>query len=447
MAAKAGATTGDDIDQAAGRLGRKHMNGTQVMQTELISYRISHLKVALPALVIGGGTLVLAVILGFIGGFSNFLHAYLAAYLFWFGLSVGCLLLTMLHHLTGGRWGDVLRPLLESGFKSLPLLFVLFLPILIFRGQIYPWMQPEQFMDSKLKHQHEIWMNSTFFTIRFVIYFAILFTLRHLLLSKYKLRDEMAVQDPEHNSGARYRLISGPGIPIVGVTVTMCMFDWGMSAQAGWLSTIYGLASLVGQGLSTVAFMMITLLLILRHYGAGRGLTGDHGAEGLVGKQDWHDLGNLLLAFTMLWGYMSLSQFLITYSGNLPQETIFYTVRSLNGWQYVGGFLIGLHWCLPFFLLLMRDIKRDPKKLVFVAIIILLVRQLDFYYQIHPSYSAGFRNEAGEVQYQVLGALGWHTAINVLTPIGIGGLWVAYFAWNLRDRRVLPAPDKEAHHG
>jgi hypothetical protein len=167
----------------------------------------------------------------------------------------------------------------------------------------------------------------------------------------------------------------------------------------------------------------------------------------LVGRQDWHDLGNLMLAFTMLWGYMSLSQMLITYSGNLPYETVFYNYRSLNGWQYVGGALIALHWALPFFLLLMRDIKRNPRKLVIVAILILLVRQVDFYYQVHPSYTQGLPGREDK-DVLVKGALGLHTFLNLLTPIGIGGLWVAFFAWNLQKRRVLPAPAQEGgHHG
>jgi hypothetical protein len=423
------------------------MNGTQVIQTELISYRINHRKALFPAAVVGIGTLLLAAILGLVvGGWANFLHAYLAAYLFWFGITVGCIALTMLHHLTGGRWGDVIRPFLETGMKGLPLMFLLFIPILLGMKLIYPWTQPDQFLTHVLKHQHDRWLNPTFFVVRFVIYFGIFFALAQGLLRKYKLRDEMAMQDPAHNSGPSFRTLSGPGLVLLCVTITLATADWAMSTQAGWYSTIYGLGYLAGQGLSTFAFMVVVALIILRQYDAQHGhREGSH--HSLIATADWHDLGNLLLTFTMLWGYMSLSQLLITYSGNLPQETVFYHDRSLNGWQYVGGFLIALHWALPFTLLLMRDIKKDPKKLVWVAVFILLVRQLDFYYQIHPAYTDGLRNAAGEVTTQVNAAFGWHTVLNLLTPIGIGGIWIAFFAWNLRDRRVLPAPAREDHHG
>jgi hypothetical protein len=430
------------------------MNGTQVIHTELVSYRINPRKIWFPGLVVGGGVLVVAALLGLtVGGFSNFLHAYLAAFIFWFGISCGCISLTMLHHLTGGRWGDVIRPLLESGAKCLPLMAVLFIPIIAGMKQIYPWMQSEQLMSEAVRHQSHIWNNPTFFIIRAVIYFLVLAGMVFALLRKYRLRDEMAVQDPEHNSGVTFRVFSGPGIVIFGIIVSMALFDWGMSTQPGWYSTIYGLLGVVSQALSTLALMTIVLVLILRSHEASHGdgaLSGHHWS--LVGKNDWHDLGNLMFATTMLWGYMSLSQMLITYSGHLPAETIFYNFRSINGWQYVGGFLIALHFCLPFLLLLLRDIKRDPKKLVWVALFILIVRQLDLYYQVHPSYSEGFRflqadNKTQEVLYKVDSAIGWHTFFNLLTPIGIGGLWIAFFAWNLKDRRVLPAPPQEEHHG
>lgn len=422
------------------------MNGTQVIQTELVSYRINHRKVWFPALVVGAAALVLAILLGIPGGFSNFFHAYLAAFIFWFGVSCGCIGLTMLHHLTGGRWGDIMRPLLETGAKTLPLMALLFIPIIAGMKLIYPWTQPADFLAKAIRHQQEIWTYPSFFIIRAVIYFIVLHALVFGLLRKYRLRDEMAVQDPEHNSGRSFRLLSGPGIVIFCLVITMALFDWGMSIQAGWYSTIYGLLGVVSQGLSTVALMTVILMWILRQYELQHGDSSHH--TPLVGKNDWQDMGNLMFMFTMLWGYMSLSQWLITYSGHLPQETVFYNYRSINGWEYVGGFLIGLHFCLPFLLLLMRDLKRDPKKLIFVALFILAVRQLDLYYQIHPSYMLGFRFEdQAEPLYRVSSAIGWHTVMNVLTPIGIGGLWMAFFAWNLRDRRVLPAPAQEEHHG
>ena len=432
------------------------MNATHVLSyqgiqpTELISYRLEFRGFAVKALIVGAVLTVLAALIGVaFGRWGDFMHAYLAAYLFWFGLSAGCIGLTMLHHLTGGRWGDVMRPLLETGARGVFLMFVLGLPILFFMKWIYPWAQDVAALSERLQYQRRIWANPVFFSVRYVIYFAVLGFLAWRLNAKYRLRDEMAVQDPEHNTGHAFRVLSGPGILVLGVVITLATIDWGMSTQAAWFSTMYGLLFVAGMGLTTFAFMMVTVLLINRRWAAehaGRDAAGTHPVS-LVGRQDWHDLGNLMLAFTMLWGYMSLSQMLITYSGNLPFETVFYNYRSLNGWQYVGGALIALHWALPFFLLLMRDIKRDPRRLVVVAILILLVRQVDFYYQVHPSYAQGLPGWPDE-DMKVNGALGLHTFLNLLTPIGIGGLWVAYFAWNLQKRRVLPAPAQEGgHHG
>ena len=432
------------------------MNGTEaiphpaVPHTELVSYRVDSQGLVVKAGIVGVAFLVLAAVVGLVfGRWADFMHAYLAAYLFWFGLSAGSIGLTMLHHLTGGRWGDIMRPLLETGARGVFLMALLGLPILIWIGHIYPWAQNPDLLSAKLNHQREYWTNPFGFRVRYFIYFAVLGFLAFRLNSRYRLRDEMAVQDPEHNTGVGYRVLSGPGILVLGIVVTLATVDWGMSTQAAWFSTMYGLLFVAGMGLTTFAFMMVTVLLINRRWAgehAARDAAGGHPAS-LVGRQDWHDLGNLMLAFTMLWGYMSLSQMLITYSGNLPFETVFYNYRSLNGWQYVGGALIALHWALPFFLLLMRDIKRDPRRLVVVAILILLVRQVDFYYQVHPSYSQGLPGWADE-DVKVNGALGLHTFLNLLTPIGIGGLWVAFFAWNLQKRRVLPAPAQEGgHHG
>jgi hypothetical protein len=427
------------------------MNGTHVINTELISYRINYAKLLVPAGAVGLGGLVVAALFGvMVGDFGTFAHSFLGAYLFWFGLTFGCLALTMLHHLTGGRWGDVTRPLLESGIKTIPLMAVLGLALLLMYKWIYPWSQPEQFQTDKMRHQAAIWMNLPFFTVRYVIYFVIFGVLGFLLLKKYRLRDEMAVQDPEHNSNPFLRTVSAPGLVVAIATLTFAEFDWGMSVQPGWFSSIYGLLAVVGSGLTTWAFMMVTLYLITRQYEAGKahGGPGDlgHPLPTLVSKQDWHDLGNMMLAFTMLWGYMSLSQMLITYAGHLPTETVFYNFRSLNGWQYIGGFLITLHWALPFVLLLMRNIKRDPNKLVFVALVILVVRQLDFYYQIHPSYLLGLKDKDGVANHMVTAAIGTHTLTHILCVFGIGGLWVLNFAWNLRDRRVLPAPAHTEHH-
>ncbi|QOV91548.1 hypothetical protein [Humisphaera borealis] len=417
------------------------MNGTHAINTELISYRIPHLKVATPAVAIGGGALILAVILGFIGGWGNFMHAYLAAYLFWFGITIGCIALTMLHHLTGGRWGDVIRPLLETGTRNLILMFVLGIPILIFMRDIYPWAQPYEVLSTKLKHQYNMWTNPAFFIVRFVVYFLILGAMAVGLNRKYRLRDEMAVKNPADNTGSFFRFVSGPGMLVLFVVITFATIDWAMSVQAAWFSTIYGLHYMAGQGLSTVALMIIVIMLITRQWESNR---ADHSP--LINAETWHDLGNLLFAFTMLWGYLSLSQMLIVYSGNLPFEAAFYKARSVNNWQYIGGAMIALHFFLPFSLLLMRNLKRDPKKLIIIAVLILLVRQIDFYYQIHPSYADGLPGKTDEA-HRVMSAFGWHTVQNILTPVGIGGLWIAFFAWNLKDRRVLPAPAQEVHHG
>ncbi|HEX8911720.1 MAG TPA: hypothetical protein VF796_05130 [Humisphaera sp.] len=428
-----------------------HGSTHAIIPTELISYRINDRKVAFPAVVVGGGCLVFAAILGAIFSGPDFFHAYLGAYLFWFGLTMGCLGLTMLHHLTGGRWGELLRPYLETGTKSLPLMFLLFVPVLLARKLIYPWAHDVP-NTAAVTWQAQHWFMTWFVVLRYVIYFAVWIVLAFGLLRQYRLRDEVAPADPSKNSGPSFRVLSAPGIVVMVVTLTLAMIDWAMSVQAGWYSTIYGLLAVASSGLTAFSFMVIVLALVTRQYDASH--HGGHGHGPLVAPGDWHDLGNLMFAFTMLWGYMSLSQMLITYSGNLPAETIFYRFRSINGWQYVGGALIVVHFVVPFLLLLMRNVKRDPRKLVLVALFVLCVRQVDFYYQIHPSYTEGLRaadvmrNPDGTYDFSIVrSAFGLHTALHVLAVLGLGGLWVAFFAWNLRDRRVLPAPAVENHHG
>ncbi len=363
------------------------------------------------ALVAGAVGLALGLV-GLIIDREQFFRAYLIAYLFFFGIALGCLAILMVQYVTGGAWGAVVRRVLESATRTLPLLALLFLPLALGLPYLYEWARPEAVaQDALLQHKH-VYLNVPFFLARTAFYFAVWIAVARYLNKWSLAQDEVA--DPL--IARRLEMMSRGGLLLYGFTMTFAAVDWAMSLEPHWFSTIYGIIFMGAQGLSTFAFVIPVAALIADRPPFSRVITADQ----------FHDLGKLLLAFVMLWAYFALSQFLIMWSGNLPEEIPWYIHRMRGGWQYVGIFVIIFHFVLPFIVLLSRDVKRHPRALATVASVLIVIRFVDLFWFVRPSMEpAGL-------------SVHW---LDVVVPIGIGGIWLWFFIRQLKDRPLVPLND------
>ena len=360
-----------------------------------------------------GGIALLACITGGFFQSEQFFRSYLFAYLFYLGLTLGCLAMLMLQYLSGGAWGIVIRRITESATRTLPWLAALFIPILIGIPKLYIWSHADAVnADPLLKHK-QLYLNVPFFYARALVYFAGWYLFAHFL-NKWSHEQDVEGRDPD---ARRQQLLSGPGLMFYGLSITFAAVDWVMSLDPHWYSTIYGLLFLAGQGLSALSFC-IALLVILSAEGGP--------LEGAIRPSHFHDIGKLLFAFTMLWAYFSYSQFLIIWSGNLAGEIPWYMERLKGGWQWIGILLVIFHFALPFALLLSRTLKRAGTTLVRIAGLIIFMRFVDLFWMVAPDASKGaFR-------------VHW---MDILAPVAIGGLWLGMFLLQLRKWPLLPVRD------
>jgi hypothetical protein len=385
------------------------------------------------ALVVGAVALVAAVALAFLSpaGFAaTFWRPYLVGFTFWTGVSVGSLALIMLHHLTGGGWGVVLRRIFEAATRTLPVMMLLYLPIAvaILTRTLYPWTFPE------LQHEHAIQYKAVFFNLAFyfartAFYFAVWFLLARGLNTWSLAQDDEP--DPRKQRMLRERMqsLSGPGIVLFGLTVTFAAIDWLMSLEPEWFSTIFGLLIMAGFGLSAFAFAISVAVRLSR----------EEGMDAVYQPRHFHDHGKLLLAFIMLWAYFMFSQYLIIWAGNLPEEIPWYLRRLRGGWQYVALAMVLLHFALPFVLLLSRDLKRTGKLLGAVALLVLTMRVVDLFWTVAPSVKAA-EGHGAESAHGAAMIMGY--ALCFIIPVGIGGIWLWYFLGELRKRPLLPLGDE-----
>lgn len=370
-------------------------------------------------------TLVLVV--GFVLDRSQFFHSYVFAFSFWAGISIGSLVLLMLQHLTGGGWGLVIRRVLEAATRTLPLVLILFVPIVLGAHRIYRWTDAHEVAEHPVLTEKSKYLNLPFFTVRAAIYFAIWLALAYFLNRWSLLQDRTADKKYTKNM----RVLSGPGMVLFVFTVSFASIDWFMSLSWEWSSTIYGFIFVAAWGLSALAFTIAVMAALAKH----------EPMNNIVAQLHFHDLGKLLLALVMLWSYFAFSQFLIIWSGNLPEEISWYLPRIHGTWGAIALAVIVLHFAFPFLFLLSRSFKRHAGKLVIVAVLILVMRLIDLFWMIEPSFTGK------EFQFS------W---MDLVAPIAMGGLWLGVFARALTKRALIPINDplyetvleqKHAHAG
>ena len=372
------------------------------------------------------GLVFLAVLVSgyFIAGPEQFLRSYLVGFFFWFGMGMGCLALLMVHFVSGGAWGVMIRRPLEAGTRTLYVMWLLFLPLLIFAPKLYFWADPANAADKIVQLKH-LYLNLPFLWLRWLIYGVVWLGLVTLLNKWSKLEDE--TKSTKYSS--LLEKLSGPGIVAYFFTITFCAVDYLMSLDVTWASTIYGFLVAVGQALSAMSLVVAVLIFL------GKFAPMDHALT----KRHQHDLGKLMLALVMMWAYLSFSQYLIIYSANLPQEISWYVRRLNGGWQWVGLALLLFHFALPFSLLLSQSLKKNPSTIQGIAIFIICIRIVDVFWLVEPNFVS--------VEHPAF-TVSW---LDFVAPIGFGGLWLAMFFRTLPTRPLLPLgyPDlqKALSHG
>lgn len=361
---------------------------------------------------IAGAVGIVASVVGALLDPEQFYRSYLVGFLFWIGITLGSFSIAMLHHLTGGGWGIVIRRVLEAASRTLPLMALAFLPILLGLPHLYLWARPEVVAHDPLLIHKAPYLNPKAFAARAALYFLLLGFLTYLMNRWSREQDKTGAPELRR----RMRLLSGPGLALYCLVVTFIGIDWLMSLDPHWFSSIYGIYLIGGQGLAALAFLILV----------SRWLAGRPPLAGVIRPHQFGDYGNLMLAFVMLWAYFSVSQLIIIWAGNLPEEIPWYMLRLRGEWGWVGLALVLLHFALPFVLLLSRTIKTTPRALAWVALLVLVMRWFDLYWQAGPT----FHPDHVRLHWLDLAAL-----------LAVGGPWVALFTRELGRRALLPLKD------
>lgn len=351
---------------------------------------------------------------------ASFYPAYLTAFLFWVGLSVASIGLCFLHRLVGGGWALPLRRPFEAAGSVVVLLTmaVLFVPILLGLPYAFPWadskiVAADPFVAQKVK----IFLTPTFFAGRAAFYFGLWLVAAFLINAWSRQQDRSESLAPSR----RLTAVAGPALVLMFLSASFAAFDWGMSRDPDWYSTIYGAMYIVGMILSTLAFITVFTIRNAAYQPVRSALS----------RNRLNDIGNLLLAFTMLWAYMSISQFLIIWLGNLPEEVIWYLRRTEGVWGAVALGLIFFGFFAPFLALLRREHKRDASWVLPIASWLVVMRVVDLAWLILPGYA-----KPGETGFPW-----WSLPWLVAALAGIGGVWMIGFVGRLRSAPLVPLRD------
>lgn len=368
-----------------------------------------------------GGVATLVMGIGLALNPEQALRSWLLGFIVWGGIAIGSIGLLMLQYLTGGAWGVIIRRCAEAATRTLPLVILMFVPIAALVTRLYEWTHLPA--DDHVIHARGWYMTVWGWTVRSVIYFA-LFGIMAYLLNKWSANQD-ASKTHEEAAGwlGKATAFSGPTMVIFALTVTFAAVDWVMTLEPHWFSTIFGLLFVIGWALSCMSFFVVVLAFLHDK------VPMNH----VVGRRHFHDFGKLMLAMVMVWAYFNFSQYLIIYSGNIPEETVWFIKRSTGGWGWIAWALILFHFALPFVILLQQGLKRRPVRLATVAIFILFMRFVDMFFLIGPSPRIDAHGAAPEAFI-----VSW---MDFVAPVAVGGLWIWYFIHQLSKRPLVPVMD------
>jgi hypothetical protein len=366
-----------------------------------------------------GGVAALMAIFGLMKSPGDFYHSYIFSYMLILGLTLGSLGLLMLQHLTGGIWGMVIRRPLEAASRTLWLVLLLFAPIVTGMNYLYSgngeetgWLNAPKQGEHALTAWQQGYLTSGGFLTRAAIYFVIWIALMLIFNKWSKEQDQQSDGEPLKQ---RMKALAAPGVILYILAMTFAAIDWVMSLSPRWASTIYGFIFVAGQAISAMALMIAVVVMLSR----------SEPLKGVINKRHLHDLGKLLFAFNMLWAYFAFSQLLIIWSGNQPEEISFYRTRLYGQWGVVAVIVLLFSFAIPFLLLLSRDLKRTAGLVSKVAVWMIFMRLVDLYWMTKPEFTARAMPN-------------W---LDFVVPIALVGLWLGFFAMNLKQRPLLPVGD------
>ena len=384
------------------------------------------------ALAIGLGFSVLAALLALADrSLDHLLRGWLLGMMLTFGFCVGGLALLMLQYCSGGKWGLLLRRPLEAMSRTLPLVFVYWLVIALSLKKLYMWAAVTD-VTAALKsgsineaQAHAIefkrpMLNPAAFIVTGVVCFAIwgFYTWRLNTLGLKRDADPPSAT-PEWIK--KFENISGPGIVVYSLSMTAAVIYWVMSLDPTWYSSVYGLLFLVGQAYGVLALSIIVAVSLAK----------GEPFKTILRQTEQHDLGKFTFAFVMLNIYLAFSQFLIIWSGNLPEEIPWYLDRFLGGWGVIVTLDFIFHWLIPFTLLLSRDLKRNRKRLVRVCQWMVFARAFDLFWLIEPNFKDAARNLH----------FSWGIFEYIAVPVALVAFWIAYFCTQLKSRPLVQTND------
>ena len=373
-------------------------------------------KLQLGALVVGLIALAGAAILGFTTA-GSFFESYLMSYMFILGLSLGSLMLVFVVHLAGGSWGAlILRPL-EAAVSLIPLLALLFIPILFAMRDLYPWTDPVFVAAWPMVEAKTAYLNTPFFIARAVAVFAIWTLGAFLYRSLSRRQDETSAESQAGRAGYRMKSMAGLWVVLYIITMTFASFDWAMSVTPTWFSGIYPGILMSSQVISALALIILVMVALAKV---------NPTIDKLLTPKRLQDLGNLLMAVTMFWAYTHISQLIIQWSNNVSETATWYYSRLGPDWVGFSAFILFFGFFAPFMILFSRWVKRRRRALSIVAVWALVVQLLNIYWILAPE----FQRSGAQL-----------TLIDVLLTIGMVGIWLALYARALGARNVLPAND------
>lgn len=376
------------------------------------NFRLSETgKFGVVALGAGIAGLVLST-MGYFVDSAQFFYSYLTSFVFWTTIALGALFFTMLHHLTSATWSVVVRRFSESAMIALPLLAFFFIPVILGIQDVYHWSHTEAVAQDKILLQKAGYLNTGFFVIRAALYFGIWY-----LISRKLYRSSLE-QDRSGDAALtdRMRRISAPGMALFAATLTFAAFDWMMSVDAHWYSTIFGVYTFGGSFLAALAFMTLMVQYMQR-----QGILRD-----AITEEHYQDIGKLLFAFTVFWGYIAFSQYFLIWYANIPEETVWFHNRWIGDWKIFSLLLVFGHFTVPFFVLMPRSSKRNMTIMLVMSFFILAMHWVDLHWIIVPGL------------HKTGAKLSW---MDFTTLVGIGGVFLWYYWRNFTANPLVPVKD------
>ncbi len=343
---------------------------------------------------------------------AAFYQAYLLSLVYWLTLALGALFFVMLQHLTGAAWSVTSRRAAETLALTIPVAAVLFLPVAFGLTHLYEWARPGAVAADPLLQSKQAYLNPEGFYVRAAICFAI-WSIWAIVLYRISVSQDDGGTIERTRAAAKW---SAPGVILLALTVSLASFDWLMSLDPHWFSTMFGVYIWAGSGLA--GFAAITLILLaFRRMGMLRAS---------VNHEHYHDLGKWLFALTVFWAYIAFCQYMLIWYGNMPEETVWYHDRTVGTWRWVGALLIAGRFFVPFIVLISRAAKRKLGVLAFAAAWILLMQFVDLFWVVMPV----FRKEGARLLW-----------IDAAAFIAVGATFALAFWWLLRRHALAPVGD------